>query len=45
MLSGIGLAVVGLVLSSQLHAGAGYAQIVICLVLLGLGLGHLARVA
>ncbi len=39
MLSGLGLAVVALGLSSELHAGASYGQIVICLVLLGLGSG------
>lgn len=39
MLSGLGLAVVALGLSTQLHADAGYGQIVICLVLLGLGSG------
>ena len=39
MLSGLGLAVVALGLSTQLHAGASYGQIVICLVLLGLGSG------
>ncbi len=39
MLSGLGLAVVALTLSSQLHAGASYGQILVCLVLLGLGSG------
>ena len=39
MLSGLSLAVVALGLSTRLHAGASYGQIVICLVLLGLGSG------
>ena len=39
MLSGIGLTVVSLLLASRLHAGATYGQIVVCLVLLGLGSG------
>src|SRR5579863_4079238 len=39
MMSGIGLTVVALVLSSQLHAGASYLRILVSLVLLGLGSG------
>ncbi len=39
MLSGIGMSIVALLLSSQLHAGATYGQVVVGLVLLGLGSG------
>ncbi len=39
MLSGIGMSIVALLLSSQLHAGASYGQVVVGLVLLGLGSG------
>ena len=39
MMSGIGLTIVALVLSSQLHAGASYPRILFSLVLLGLGSG------
>jgi MFS family permease len=39
MMVGIGLTVVALLLSSQLHAGASYPQILFSLVLLGLGSG------
>ncbi len=39
MLAGIGLTVVALLLSSQLHAGASYPQILFSLVLLGWGSG------
>jgi EmrB/QacA subfamily drug resistance transporter len=39
MLSGIGMTVVSLLLTSQLHAGASYPRILIGLVLLGLGSG------
>ena len=39
MLSGIALTVSRLLLSSQLHAGASYPQILVSLVLLGLGSG------
>jgi predicted MFS family arabinose efflux permease len=39
MMSGIGLTIVALLLSSQLHAGASYPRILFSLVLLGLGSG------
>jgi predicted MFS family arabinose efflux permease len=39
MLSGAGLATASLVLSSQLHAGASYLQVLLNLVLLGVGIG------
>ena len=39
MLSGIGMTIVALLLSSQLHAGASYPRIFVGLVLLGLGSG------
>jgi MFS family permease len=39
IMTGIGLTVVALLLSSQLHAGATYPQILVSLVLLGLGSG------
>ncbi|MGD0879959.1 MAG: MFS transporter [Acidimicrobiales bacterium] len=39
MLSGIGLTIVSLLLTSQLHAGAPYPRILVDLVLLGLGSG------
>jgi EmrB/QacA subfamily drug resistance transporter len=39
MLSGIGLTILALLLSSQLHAGASYPRILVSLVLLGLGSG------
>ena len=39
MMSGISTAIVSLILTSQLHAGASYLRIVLCLVLLGLGSG------
>jgi EmrB/QacA subfamily drug resistance transporter len=39
MIGGIGLTVVGLLVSSQLHAGASYLQIFVSLVLLGMGAG------
>ena len=39
MMSGIGLTVVSLLLSSQAHAGASYPRILVSLVLLGLGSG------
>ncbi len=39
IMTGIGLTVVALLLSSQLHAGASYRQILLSLVLLGLGSG------
>ena len=39
MLSGIGMTIVALLLSSQLHAGASYPRILVGLVLVGLGSG------
>ena len=39
IMTGIGLTVVALLLSSQLHAGASYQQILVSLVLLGVGSG------
>ncbi len=39
MLSGIAISIVSLVLSSQLHAGVSYPQILVALVLLGIGSG------
>ena len=39
IMTGIGLTVVALLLSSQLHAGASYQQILVSLVLLGFGSG------
>ncbi len=39
MMSGIGLTIVALLLSSQLHAGASYTRILVSLVLLGWGSG------
>jgi EmrB/QacA subfamily drug resistance transporter len=39
MMSGIGLTIVALLLSSQLHAGASYPRVLLSLVLLGLGSG------
>jgi EmrB/QacA subfamily drug resistance transporter len=39
IMTGIGLTVVALLLSSQLHAGASYLQILVLLVLMGLGSG------
>jgi MFS family permease len=39
MMSGIGMTVVSLLLASQLYAGASYVQVLVCLVLLGLGTG------
>ena len=39
MMSGIALAVVSLLLSSRLHAGARYPQVLVTLVLLGIGSG------
>jgi EmrB/QacA subfamily drug resistance transporter len=39
MMSGIGMTIVSLLLATQLHAGACYAQVLVCLVLLGLGSG------
>jgi EmrB/QacA subfamily drug resistance transporter len=39
MMSGVGLAVLGLLLSTQLHAGSSYLQVVVNLVLLGAGAG------
>jgi EmrB/QacA subfamily drug resistance transporter len=39
MLSGIAIAIVSLVLSSQLHAGVSYSRVLVALVLLGIGSG------
>ena len=39
MMSGIGMTIVALLMSSQLHAGASFPQILVGLVLLGLGSG------
>ncbi len=39
MMSGIGMTIVSLLLASQLHTGASYGQVLVCLVLLGLGSG------
>ncbi len=39
MMSGIAMTIVSLLLATQLHAGAPYAQVLVCLVLLGIGSG------